>query len=59
MDGLIHTAKARDTIEKISIAYHIPEEVIRYANNIEGYTLKEGQALFIPGANKKLVTKKR
>jgi len=52
MDGLIHTVKAKDTIAKISVTYQVPEENIRYANDIEGYTLKEGQALFIPGANK-------
>jgi len=53
MDGLIHTVKAKDTIAGISIAYHVSEEVIRNANDISGYTLKEGQRLFIPGANKK------
>jgi LysM repeat protein len=47
MDGLIYKVKSEDTVEGISLAYQVPEEVIRNANND---SLMEGQLLFIPGA---------
>jgi len=50
MDGLGYTVKARDTIYKISKKYRVAEKLIRDANNINDGTLKEGDALFIPGA---------
>ncbi|MDE6706280.1 MAG: M23 family metallopeptidase [Treponemataceae bacterium] len=49
-DGVVHRVAKGDSINAISVAYHVSVEEILDANDIETMTLSVGQELFIPGA---------
>lgn len=49
-DGVVHRVAKGDSINAISVAYHVSVEEILDANDIETMTLTVGQELFIPGA---------
>lgn len=53
--GIYHTVKKGQTLYRISKAYNVPVEDIMKANNIDDpSSLKVGEKLFIPGAEKEI-----
>ncbi|MCR5764299.1 MAG: M23 family metallopeptidase [Treponema sp.] len=55
VDGLLHKVSSSDTLESLSVKYHVTVEDILDINDLDTEVLYEGQELFIPGA--KLDTK--
>ena len=49
-DGVVHRVAKGESINAISVAYHVSVEEILDANDIDTMTLHAGQELFIPGA---------
>lgn len=53
--GIYHIVKKGQTIYRISVTYGIPQDIIMAANGItDPTTLKVGQKLFIPGADREI-----
>ena len=50
MDGLVHTVAAGESLNSLSVKYHVSVEEILDANDLETETLSKGMELFIPGA---------
>ena len=50
MNGIMHRITDTDTLEKLSVTYHIPEEQIREANSIEEDGSLPDDKVFIPEA---------
>ena len=50
MDGLIHTVKKGESLNSISVKYHVSVEELADTNDLSTLTLSVGQELFIPGA---------
>jgi murein DD-endopeptidase MepM/ murein hydrolase activator NlpD len=50
MDGIIHVVASGESLGKISGRYKVAMTSILDANNLESYTIRKGQSLFIPGA---------
>ncbi|MDY2843201.1 MAG: M23 family metallopeptidase [Treponema sp.] len=49
-DGLIHKVSAGDSLNAISVKYHVSVEEILDANDLTSDVLSKGMELFIPGA---------
>ena len=49
-DGLIHKVKGGETLNALSVKYHVSVEEILDANDLASETLAKGMDLFIPGA---------
>ena len=49
-DGLIHKVKGGETLNALSVKYHVSVEEILDANDLDSDTLSKGMELFIPGA---------
>ena len=49
-DGLIHNVSAGDSLNAISVKYHVSVEEILDANDLTSDVLSKGMELFIPGA---------
>ncbi len=49
-DGLIHVVKAGESLNALSVKYHVSLEEICDANDISDVNLYKGQEIFIPGA---------
>ncbi|MBQ7158047.1 MAG: M23 family metallopeptidase [Treponema sp.] len=50
MDGLIHCVKKGESLNSISVKYHVSVEELADTNDLSSLTLSVGQELFIPGA---------
>jgi murein DD-endopeptidase MepM/ murein hydrolase activator NlpD len=50
IDGIPYTVKKGDSLTSISKTYNVPLEVILDVNDLSSANIKEGIALFIPGA---------
>ncbi len=50
MDGIMHTLKARDSLEKLAESYDVPPESILESNNISELSEAAGGKVFIPEA---------
>lgn len=50
MDGLVHTVKSGDSLNALSVQYHVPVEDLLDVNDLESHNLLIGAKLFIPGA---------
>lgn len=51
MDGIMHTLKARDSLEKLAESYDVPPESILESNNISELSEAAGGKVFIPRRN--------
>ena len=49
-DGLIYNVKSGDTLNSLSVRYHVTVEDLLDVNDLETQVITEGQTLFIPGA---------
>ena len=49
-DGLIYKVQAGDSLNSLSVKYHVSVEEILDANDLSSETLSKGAELFIPGA---------
>ena len=50
VDGLIYKVAAGDSLNSLSVKYHVSVEEILDANDLDSDTLSKGMELFIPGA---------
>ena len=50
MDGLVYTVQSGDSLNSLSVKYHVSVEEILDANDLTSDTLARGMSLFIPGA---------
>ncbi|MBR1536624.1 MAG: M23 family metallopeptidase [Treponema sp.] len=50
MDGLVHKVGSGDSLNSLSVKYHVSVEEILDANDLSSETLAKGMELFIPGA---------
>ena len=50
MDGLIHSVKKGESLNSISVKYHVSVEELADTNDLTTHQLHVGQELFIPGA---------
>lgn len=50
IDGLLHTVGSGDSLNSLSVKYHVSVEEILDANDLASDTLSKGMELFIPGA---------
>ena len=50
VDGLVYKVQAGDTLNSLSVKYHVSVEEILDANDLSTETLSTGTELFIPGA---------
>lgn len=58
-DGLIYKVSAGDSLNAISVKYHVSVEEILDANDLASETLSKGTELFIPGAKLDSTTLKK
>ena len=49
-DGLVHTVAAGESLNSLSVKYHVSVEEILDANDLDSETISKGMSLFIPGA---------
>lgn len=49
-DGLVYKVEAGDSLNSLSVKYHVSVEEILDANDLSSETLSKGMELFIPGA---------
>ncbi|MBQ9205604.1 MAG: M23 family metallopeptidase [Treponema sp.] len=49
-DGLVHTVVAGESLNALSVKYHVSVEELLDANDLDSDTLSKGMQLFIPGA---------
>lgn len=50
VDGLVYKVQAGDTLNSLSVKYHVSVEEILDANDLSSESLSKGSELFIPGA---------
>lgn len=50
MDGLVHSVKKGESLNSISVKYHVSVEELADTNDLTTHQLHVGQELFIPGA---------
>ena len=50
MDGLIHTVRKGESLNSISVKYHVSVEELADTNDLSSLILSVGQELFVPGA---------
>ncbi|MBQ6782248.1 MAG: M23 family metallopeptidase [Treponema sp.] len=50
MDGLIHRVEKGESLNSISVKYHVSVEELADTNDLSSYILSVGQEIFVPGA---------